>query len=408
MQTEAVLAQRTRHMGASAIREILKVASRPGMISLAGGIPAAESFPMEIIHQITATVLERYGPDALQYDLTEGFPPLRDALAHYLKPKGIVTPGEALLISSGSQGVLDGLGKILIDGGSRVAVETPTYLGALQAFTPYEPRYVQIETDEQGMLPDALEAALARGPLTFIYLVPNFQNPTGRTLSQARREAIAEIIQRSNTLLVEDDPYGDLRYRGESAAPLKALAPDHVVYISTLSKVFAPGLRIGFCLAPEPIRSWLVLAKQGVDLHTSTFNQAMAAEYLNAGHLQRHLPRIIELYRPRQRAMLEAMERFFPASFTWTRPDGGMFVWVQGPRGMEMQAVNRRAVDRGVAFVPGTFFFARPGDGRQTLRLNYTLADEPTLIRAIQILGTVFEATLAGQLSVQKGMSISF
>ncbi len=395
MHAEPMLARRTQIMGASAIREILKVASRPGMISLAGGIPAAESFPMGIIREITATALATYGADALQYGLTEGFPPLRNALAEYLKPKGIITDGQDLLITSGSQGVLDGLGKILIDPASRVAVETPTYLGALQAFTPYEPRYVQIETDDHGMLPDALEAALARDPVRFVYLVPNFQNPTGRTLSHARRVAIAAIIQRYDTLLVEDDPYGDLRYRGTPQSPLKALAPDHVVYVSTLSKVFAPGLRIGFCLAPEPIRRWLVLAKQGVDLHTSTFNQALAAEYLRAGHLRRHLPRIIGLYRPRQRALLDAMERFFPPAFTWTRPDGGMFVWAQGLRGMDMQAVNRRAIERGAAFVPGTFFFARPGDGRETLRLNYTMADEQTLFRAIEVLGRVFEEVLA-------------
>ena len=176
--------------------------------------------------------------------------------------------------------------------------------------------------------------------------------------------------------------------------PIKALAPDHVVYLSTLSKVFAPGLRMGFCLAPEPIRSWLVLAKQGVDLHTSTFNQALAAEYLRGGHLQRHLPRIIALYRPRQQAILGAMERFLPPPFAWSRPDGGMFVWVQGPPGMDMEAVNRRAVEQGTAFVPGTFFFARPGDGKETLRLNYTMADEKTLAKAIQILGGVFEEAL--------------
>ena len=394
MEHNHLLANRTRNMGASAIREILKVVSRPGMISLAGGIPAPESFPMAIIQEITQNVLERYGAGAFQYDLTEGFSPLREALAYYLETKGIAANADQILISSGSQGVLDGLGKILIDRGSRVAVEAPTYLGALQAFTPYEPRYVQIDTDDQGLLPEALEAALSHGPLKFIYLVPNFQNPTGRTLPEERRRAIAEIIQRHEVLLVEDDPYGDLRYRGTAALPIKTLAPDHVVYISTLSKVFAPGLRMGFCLAPEPIRSWLVLAKQGVDLHTSTFNQALAAEYLSGGHLQRHLPHIIELYQHRQQAMLEAMERFFPQSFFWTRPDGGMFIWVQGPRGMDMEAVNRNAVERGAAFVPGTFFFAHPGDGQETLRLNFTMADEKTLTNAIKIIGKVFAEAL--------------
>jgi 2-aminoadipate transaminase len=290
---------------------------------------------------------------------------------------------------------LDGLGKILISPGDHVALEAPTYLGALQAFTPYEPQYVQIETDHRGMLPDALENALERHPVKFVYLVPNFQNPTGRTLPLKRRRAIAEIIQRFDTLLVEDDPYGDLRYRGTPLPPIKSMAPDHVVYISTLSKVFAPGLRMGFSLAPDRVRRWLVLAKQGVDLHTSTFNQALAAEYLAGGHLKRHLPHIVDLYRPRQQAMLDAMARFFPDAFTWSVPDGGMFVWAEGPEGMDMEAVNRKALERNTAFVPGTFFFARPGDGRETLRLNYTMADEATLSRAIELLGEVLSDALS-------------
>jgi 2-aminoadipate transaminase len=396
MPTTSLLARRTRNMGASAIREILKVASRPGMISLAGGIPAPESFPMQILHDITTAVLEKYGSNAFQYDLTEGFPPLREALADYLAGKGIAATVEEILIASGSQGVLDGLGKILISPGDRVALEAPTYLGALQAFTPYEPRYVQIDTDDRGMRPESLAHTLASHPVKFIYLVSNFQNPTGRTLPLKRREAIADIIQRFDTLLVEDDPYGELRYRGTPLAPIKTLAPDHVVYVSTLSKVFAPGLRMGFCLAPEMIGRWLVLAKQGVDLHTSTFNQALATEYLARGHLLRHLPRIIDLYRPRQEALLDAMDRFFPHDFTWSRPDGGMFVWVQGPRGMDMEAVNRKAVEKGVAFVPGTFFYAHPGSGKETLRLNFTMADEKTLAKAIEILGKVFEEALVG------------
>jgi 2-aminoadipate transaminase len=221
-------------------------------------------------------------------------------------------------------------------------------------------------------------------------VVSTFQNPTGRTLPMHRRMAIADILQRFDTLLVEDDPYGDLRFRGTPLKPIKVLAPDQVVYISTLSKVLAPGLRLGFCLAPELIRHWLVLAKQGVDLHTSTFNQALAAEYLSGGHLDRHLPRIIALYRPRQQAMLDAMQHFFPNGFHWSEPDGGMFIWVHGPKGMDMEIVNREAIARNTAFVPGTFFFSRPGDGRETLRLNYTMADEGALFQAVKILGEVF------------------
>lgn len=394
MFVDTQLAHRTRNMGASAIREILKVVSRPGMVSLAGGIPAPKSFPMDIIRELTATVLDKYGTNSFQYDLTEGFLPLREALVDYLAGKGIAATAEQILISSGSQGVLDSLGKILLDPGDRVALEAPTYLGALQAFTPYEPVYVQIDTDDKGMLPDALDAALTQRPVKFIYLVPTFQNPTGRSLQPDRRHAIAEIIQRHNALLVEDDPYGDLRYRGTPPPAIKTLAPNHVVYISSLSKVFAPGLRIGFCLAPDLIHHWLVLAKQGVDLHTSTFNQALATEYLAGGHLKRHLPRIIELYRPRQQAMLDAMARCFPPSFTWTQPDGGMFLWAKGPQGLDMQQVNQKAMTRNVAFVPGTFFYAQQGYGQESMRLNYTMADEATLIRTVEILGDVLSEAL--------------
>ena len=396
MLSQALLARRTRHMGASAIREILKVVSRPGMISLAGGIPAPESFPIELIGRLTATVVEKYGAGAFQYDPTEGFPPLREALVDHLAKKAIAASADQILIASGSQGVLDGIGKILIDPGDAVALEAPTYLGALQAFTPYEPTYHNVATDDQGIRPDALADLLVHHKIKFIYLVPNFQNPTGRTLPLDRRQAVADLIRRHDVLLIEDDPYGDLRYRGTPLPAIKTMAPDQVVYVSTLSKIFAPGLRMGFCLAPPPVHQWLVLAKQGVDLHTSTFNQALAAEYLAGGHLNRHLPRIIDLYRPRQQAMLDAMQRFFPAGFSWSTPDGGMFVWVEGPEGMDMAQINRKAVARNTAFVPGTFFFAEPGKGKATLRLNYTMADPATITRAIRILGEVFTSALRG------------
>jgi 2-aminoadipate transaminase len=396
-----LFANRTETMGASAIREILKVVSRPGMISLAGGIPSPDSFPMPLIEKITLTVLDKYGSGAFQYGLTEGFLPLRKALVHHLAKKGIASTAEDILISSGSQGVLDNLGKILINPNDRIALEAPTYLGALQAFTPYEPEYIEIETDNEGILPDALEKALSQQTIKFIYLVPNFQNPTGRTLPLPRRQAIADIVQRYDTLLIEDDPYGDLRYRGETIPAIKTMAPEHVVYISTLSKVFAPGLRIGFCLAPTSVKNWLVLAKQGVDLHTSTFNQAMAAEYLSGGHLDRHLPSIIELYRPRQQVMLDTMSRYFPTAFNWTKPEGGMFVWVEGPKGMDMEAVYQSAVVHNTAFVPGTFFFAEKGKGKETMRLNYTMVDERSLTHAVRTLGEVLYDALDKR---QKGM----
>jgi 2-aminoadipate transaminase len=394
MNHQGLLARRTRHMGVNAIREILKVVSQPGMISLAGGIPSPESFPMPQIERLCQTVIRKYGCAAFQYDLTEGFAPLRRALAQYLQKKEVAATEAQVLVASGSQSILDALGKVLITRGDRIAVEDPTYLGALQAFTPYEPVYVCLDSDQDGLVPQSLEAALSSQPIKFIYLVPTFQNPTGRTLSLERRRQIAAIVRRHGALLVEDDPYSDLRYSGRPLPPVKSLAPDQVVYVSTLSKVFAPGLRIGFCVAPELIHRWLVVVKQGNDLHTSTFDQALAAEYLTSGELARHVPTIIALYRPRQQAMLGALERYFPKSFSWSRPEGGMFIWAKGPEGMDMEAVYWKAVAQKTAFVPGKFFFARQGAGIETLRLNFTMADESGIEAAVRTLAGVVRAAV--------------
>ena len=394
MNHASLLAGRTRGMSASAIREILKVVSQPGMISLAGGIPAPQSFPMELIEDLTTAVLRKYGAAAFQYDLTEGFTPLREALVEHLRGKGLQATTDEIIVSSGSQGGLDAIGKILIDKGDKIAVEAPTYLGALQAFNPYEPEYVRLETDDDGLIPEALDEVLARHAVKFVYLVPTFQNPTGRTLPLERRQQVAEILQRHQALLFEDDPYGDLRYQGEGLPAIKSLAPDNVVYAGTLSKVFAPGLRIGYLLAPPEISRWLVLSKQGVDLHTSTFNQALAAEYLAGGYLQQHLPRIIEFYRPRQQAMLAALDSYFPARFRWSRPEGGMFLWAEGPAGFDLEQAYQKSVQRGVAFVPGRYFYSQPGEGLATMRLNFTMFAEEVLDRAIGILGEVLQEEL--------------
>lgn len=388
-------ATRTAHMKQNAVREILKVVNRPGMISLAGGIPAPKSFPLELMESLTAQVLSRYGATALQYDATEGFSPLREELVAYLADKSVTATADEILIFSGSQGVLDALGKILISPGDKVVVEAPTYLGALSAFNPYEPDYLQVSTDDDGIVPAALEELLRTHSVKFIYLVPTFQNPTGRTIPPARRREIARLLQQYGVLLVEDDPYSDLRYRGEGLPPIKHFAPDHVVYVSTLSKTFAPGLRIGFSVAPQSVHQWLVIAKQGVDLHTSTLNQALAAEYLRGGHLRRQLPKILSIYAPRQQTMLAALDRYLPDGFHWTQPDGGMFLWLEGPSGLDTEAVYWQAVEQNVAFVPGKFFFATPDSGNCTMRLNYTMSDEDTITRAVQTLSTVLAQACA-------------
>lgn len=391
------VAGRTANMNVSAIREILKVVSRPGIVSLAGGIPSPESFPMEVIASLVPRVLERYGSGALQYDLTEGFPPLRAALSGLLADRGIVASPEDVLVASGSQGVLDGIGKVLIDPGDLIAVEAPTYLGAIQAFSPYQPAYVEIATDEQGVIPESLAEVLSANEVKFVYLVPTFQNPTGRTVPLARRHRIADIIQRHDVLLVEDDPYGALRFRGDHVPPIAGLAPGHVVYVSTLSKVFAPGLRIGFSVVPRELHDWLVIAKQGVDLHTSTFNQALAAEYITGGYLAEQVPRIVDLYRPKQELMMRALAEDLPDGFSWSRPDGGMFVWVEGPDGFDMDTVYEKSVAAGAAFVPGKYFFTTPGEGVETMRLNFTTAEPEDLGRAIAIIGNAIEDELSAR-----------
>lgn len=388
------LAARTVDMNVSAIREILKVVSRPGVISLAGGIPSPDSFPMEVIESLVARVLDRYGSGALQYDLTEGFPPLREAVSSVLADRGIVATPNEVLIASGSQGVLDGIGKILLNPGDLVAVEAPTYLGAIQAFSPYQPGYVEIATDDDGVIAESLDEVLTGNDVKLVYLIPTFQNPTGRTVPFERRRQIADIIERHRVLLVEDDPYGALRFRGDPVPPLASMAPGHVVYVSTLSKVFAPGLRIGFAVVPAELRDWLVIAKQGVDLHTSTFNQALAAEYIAGGFLADQVPRIIDIYRPKQELMMRALAEDLPDGFTWSRPDGGMFVWVEGPPGFDMDPVYEQSVAAGAAFVPGKYFFTTPGEGIETMRLNFTTADAEELSRAIAIIGKVIEAQM--------------
>ncbi len=386
-----LLSHRTERMGVNVIREILKVVNQPGMISLAGGIPAPESFPMEIFGELTSKVLDQYGSRALQYDVSEGFQPLREALVDYLtNDRQVVTTFDDILVFSGSQSVLDTVGKILISPGDAVVIESPSYLGAISAFNAYEPRYLSVATDEEGLIPEVLDQILTEQPVKFIYLTPTFQNPTGRTLTLERRQQVAEIITRHNTLVLEDDPYGALRYSGESLPPIQHFAPNHVIYASTFSKILSPGLRVGFCAVPTTLRKWLVVAKQAADLHTSTLSQALAAEYLQGGYLKKQLPKIINLYRPRRDAMLAALERYFPANFSWTAPDGGMFLWLEGPEGLDAEALYWQCIEEKVAFVPGKYFFTdHTTEGLATMRFNFTKADENMIEMAVKTIGEV-------------------
>ena len=324
--TQWTLASRAAKMNSSAIREILKLTDRPGIISMAGGLPSPQTFPISAFQAACNTVLERDGAAALQYSTTEGLPALRQAVADFLPWD--VDP-EQVLIVSGSQQALDLIGKIFLDKDSRVLVERPTYLGALQAFAPMEPIAVGVASDDQGMLVDdfAAQAGSGAGKARFAYVLPNFQNPTGRTMSEERRQALVDKARELDIPLIEDNPYGDLRFEGEAPLPLAARNPEGVLYMGSFSKVLAPGLRLGFVVAPKSVYGKLVQAKQAADLHTPSFNQRVVAEVMKDGFLDRHIPTIRTLYKNQRDAMLAALDQeMVGLGVSWTRPVGGMFL----------------------------------------------------------------------------------
>ncbi len=371
--TNWTLAARAAKMNPSVIREILKVTEKPGIISLAGGLPSPKTFPIQEFAQACATVLAHDGQSALQYAASEGYPALREAVANWLPWD--VDPAQ-VLITTGSQQGLDLLAKVLVDTGSRVLVETPTYLGALQAFTPMEPHIISVASDDEGPLVEDFVAQAGSGAdrARFMYLLPNFQNPTGRTMSEARRAAISAKAAELGIPLVEDNPYGDLWFDQPPPAPLTARNPDGCIYLGSFSKVLAPGLRLGYVVAPKALYPKLLQAKQAADLHTPSFNQRIVAEVLKDGFLARHVPTIRALYKHQRDAMLAALEREMAGlGVTWNSPAGGMFLWVRLPEGMNAIELLPKAVERNVAFVPGAAFYADHGDTR-TLRLSFVTA----------------------------------
>lgn len=391
-------AQRTQRMGSSAIRELLKLTEKPSLISFAGGLPAPEVFPVERIAAACDDALHELGATALQYGTTEGYTPLREMIARQSARYGIAVTADNILITSGSQQALDLLGKILINPGDRILVEAPTYLGALQAWNAYGAEYVPVPSDENGMITDALEDALRVGP-KFIYVLPNFQNPTGVTMPLERREKLVKLADRYGVPIVEDDPYGQLRFEGEHLPTITTLDGrgreecgvcyrGNVIYLSTFSKILAPGLRLAWVIAPPEVIHKLVQAKQGADLHTATFNQIVAYDVARDGFLIEHVRMIREVYRERRDAMLEAMEQDFPPGVRWTHPQGGLFLWGTLPEGIDSAEVLRTAIEHDVAFVPGSPFFPR-GGGENTMRLNFSYCKPDIIREGIARLGRV-------------------
>jgi 2-aminoadipate transaminase len=366
--TQWVMARRAEKMNPSVIREILKVTERPGIISFAGGLPSPKTFPVSEFAAACEKVLRDDGQAALQYAASEGYGPLREQVAAMLPWQ--VDPAQ-VMITTGSQQGLDLVAKILIDQGSRILVETPTYLGALQAFAPMEPEVVSVASDAEGVDVDDLAS---KGAARFLYVLPNFQNPTGRTMSEARRNALSLRAAELGLPLIEDNPYGDLWFDAPPPASLTSRNPEGCVYLGSFSKVLAPGLRLGFLVAPKAIHPKLLQAKQAADLHSPSFNQRMVSEVMKDGFLQRHVPTIRALYKSQRDAMLVALKAQMQGlDVQWNTPDGGMFLWVRLPHGASAIELLPKAVEKGVAFVPGAPFYAGEGDAR-CLRLSFVTA----------------------------------
>jgi 2-aminoadipate transaminase len=401
-------AGRAQSLRASEIRELLHLTEQPDVISFAGGLPAPELFPVSELRAACERLLADRGAQALQYGTTEGYLPLREMIARHMSRYGILAGPRNILITSGSQQGLDLVGKLLLDPDDLVAVENPTYLGALQAWRACGARFVPVPMDDDGVRADVLEDTLKRHAPKLIYLMPNFQNPTGVTLSELRRQRIVELAAHYRVPVIEDDPYGQLRYEGDHLTPLRVLDAEwssggrpgiekretHVLYLSTLSKLLAPGLRIGWIVGPERVVTSLVLAKQGADLHTGTLAQLLAHEVCRGGFLDRHVLALRRAYGERRDAMLRALEEHMPTGVRWTRPEGGLFLWLVLPRELDARQILRQALEQKVAFVPGTGFHPA-GGGENTLRLNFSHSPPERIAVGVQRLGRVIESALA-------------
>ena len=406
MQTpwEYRYAHRIQRMESSVIRELLKLTEQPDIISFAGGLPAPDVFPVEQFREACNYVLDNFGPQALQYSTTEGYIPLREMIARHTARYNIEITADNILITSGSQQALDFIGRLFLNRGDYIVVESPTYVGALQAWNAYGAQYIPVRADENGMIVDELEAALRMGP-KFIYILPNFQNPSGSTLSLERRQKLVELADRYGVPIVEDDPYGQLRYEGEHIPSIVSLDSEYrglnggghysgnVIYISTFSKLLAPGLRLAWVIAPPEVIRKLVMTKQAADLHTSSFNQYVAYEVAKGGFLDEHVKLIRAVYKERRDVMFEMMEEMFPQGVTWSKPKGGMFLWGVLPEGTDATELLKRAVERKVAFVPGAAFHPR-GGGANTMRINFSYSSPETIREGVRRLAATLKESI--------------
>ena len=385
-------ASRMRQLRPSTIREILKVAAQPEIISFAGGLPAPELFPVDAVRAAADEVLTRSGREALQYGPSEGFPALREWIAHEMQSRGIQAAPADVLVTNGSQQVLDLVAKLFINPGDVVLTENPTYLAAIQAFQALEARFVPVPTDGEGLIPEALPELIKQHRPKFLYTIPNFQNPTGVTLSAKRRQALARIAAEHQLMVLEDDPYGKLRYSGTEVPPIKHWdEAGCVLYASTFSKTIAPGLRLGWIAAPADVFSRLLTLKQAADLHTSGFDQRVALAYLTGNDQSVHLERIRHAYGERFAVMDAALKVEMPANYQWTKPEGGMFLWLTGPVELDGLKLLEQAIKHQVAFVPGRDFFPTDG-GSNYLRLNFSNSQPERIREGVRRLGALCRA----------------
>jgi 2-aminoadipate transaminase len=388
-------AARMESVRSSAVRDLFAAASRPDMISFAGGMPAVDRVPLGDVAHAARDAIKHRGAEALQYGSSDGRPELRLFIAELMQEIGVRVPPDGIVVTAGAQQALDLLGKALLDPGDVIVAEGPTYVGALQAFSAYRPDIRCIPMDDDGMRIELLEAELDRlgeRKPKFIYTIPNFQNPAGVTLAADRRRRLVEVAREHDILLVEDDPYGRLRFEGGHVKPLRAL-DEEVVYVGTFSKIFAPGLRLGWITGPKPILSKFLLAKQAADLCGSAFAQIVAEEYFSKTRWRKTLRELTRTYHARRDAMLSALAEHFPKEARWTHPQGGFFVWVELPRFLDCKALLAEAVDNGVAFVPGDGFFP-DGRGRNCMRLNFSYPEPEVIGEGVERLAAVLEDRL--------------
>jgi 2-aminoadipate transaminase len=391
---ESMFADRTERMHGSDIREILKVTAMPEVISLAGGLPAPEVFPVEEFRAAFDRVLCEQGKVALQYSASEGYRPLREFLAERLGRFGSRCSADNILITNGSQQALDLIGKIFLNPGDRVLIEKPSYLGAIQAFDSYQASYVIVPMDEDGMITDDLDEILDRENVKLIYALPNFQNPSGRTMGLERRKELMKAAVRHNVPVIEDDPYGELRYEGRDLPSLQSMDTTNLVIgLGTFSKILAPGLRLAWMVLPEPVYDMFVLSKQPADLHTSTVAQMAIWEVCKDGFVDRHIETIKALYHERRDAMLDALEAHFPTKARWTKAEGGLFVWAELPDEIDTRELLAEAIQQKVAFVPGQSFHT-DRTGQNTMRLNFSNVTPERLKLGIERLGRAIDRRL--------------